>query len=280
MSAPPPGGPPGWGPYGQQPPPPHQGQPGYGPPGQGQPGYTQPGYGQPPPGPPRKSRVLPVLAAVGAMVVLVVVGLGVGLLVFGGGDGDEGADPSPAPTTSAPTTTDSTSPTPTDPTSEPTESTSVPPGPRFEGTGYSIPQLDEWNDVTRTVRKQNPGVPIDLVVAWGSSLTSGRANFLVDVTSSFGQTEPGPLQQQWRDNLVSGLTDVEVTKVDAPDVGGSPTIGVQLESTNQNGIAIIQTAYLAVHDGQAFSIAFSRTSDDPDAQDALPDLVQGWAWTG
>jgi hypothetical protein len=237
-------------PYGQDP----QSQP---PQPYGQNPYAQSPYGQPgpygPPPPARKSRTALIAGVV--LVVLLIAGGGLAALLLLS-DSDKGDDNGKAD--------DRTS-----------TSTSAPSADQIHGNGYSYTLPDGWQDAT----DQAQGAPgaIDTVSVWGEKLEGGRANFIVESGSSGGEDDPEAIRDQWVSNM-TGSTGAEPHEIPGATIDGEETIGVQFERTNERDVEIVQTAYLAVHDGNVYSIAISAKIGDDDAEQAFEDILDSWTW--
>ena len=224
---------------------------------------TQPPYGQDPqnpygqPGPysppPKKSRTVQIVAAV--LVILLIAGGGLAtLLLLSDSDNDKDSDQAE------------------DRTSEPT---SAPAGDLLQGNGYSYTLPDGWQDAS----DEAAGAPgaIDTIAVWGEKLEGGRANVIVESGPSGGESDPEALREQWQSNM-TGSTGATPEKIDGTTIAGQEAIGVRIERTNDKGVAIVQTAYLVVRDGNVYSIALSGKSGDDDAEAAFADIRDSWTW--
>ena len=237
--------PPGQDPYG---PGQHPGQYGQQPYGQQPPYAGQQQYGAPAPQP-RKSRtglVLGVLA-----LVLVLVGAGIAIaLVAGGGDDDTKDTASEAAL------------------SEDT----------LGGEGYAFSLPEGWSDATDEAKDQDAPGTIDTVAVWGEKLDGSRANVIVEASSGVGDADLESLRSTWESNM-SGAAGSTPQDHDGTTIDGEEAIGAKFERDNDSGTAIVQIAYLTVHEDTAYSITLSAKQDDADeATAAYEALLGGWTW--
>jgi hypothetical protein len=256
-------------PYGQNPsdPPTPPSEPPTQPIGQPEQPYGQPTqpYGQPGPyGPPpvKKSRAGLIVLVV--LLVLLIVGGGVtAAVLLAGNDSNNKASDTPSQSTSAPT-------------SAPTSSTpTVPSSNAIQGNGYSFTLPTAWQDVS----EEASGAPgaIDTIAVWGSKLQGGRANVIVESGPTGGATDPENLRSQWESNM-SGATGTSPKKIDGTTIDGESAIGARITRTGDKGVAIVQTAYLVIHNDTAYSIALSGRAGDTDAETAFTAILGSWAW--
>jgi hypothetical protein len=252
MSNPPPPGPPnpydppnqGW----------QQGQPGQpGQPGPAQNWQGQPSYGAPPP-PPKKSRT-GLIAALVVLVLLVAGGVVAAVLIAGGDDEKNGGDGNGKDETTLS-------------------------GEKLSGEGYTYELPKEWKEATDEAKGQDAPGTIDTVSIWGEKLDGSQANVIVEASSGVGDASLDDLRATWESNMsgASGSTpqDYEGTTIDGEDA-----IGAKFERDNDSGTAIVQIAYLTVHDGTAYSVILSSQADKADeALAAYEDLLGSWAWEG
>ena len=244
----PPGQPPyGQPPYGQQPPgqPPSGPPPGGPPPGQ-QPPYGSPG-GQPPYGPPpQKRKSSTALIAMILIVALVLAGGAVGGILLLGGDDDGGGSS----------------------------------GDTITGDGYSYALPEDWHDVTEQALSGNPPGAIDTVTAWGEQFNGAPANVIVEIGPAVGVSDPEELRSTWESNMAAA-TQATPEQIDGTEIGGETAIGTEIRRSNQNGIDIVQIAYLTIHEGNAYSVALSTNADSEDeARGTFDELLSSWSWTG
>ncbi|MFB9313450.1 hypothetical protein [Nocardioides plantarum] len=285
------GAPPPSSPYGTPAQPP---QPPYQPGGTGGWNGGPPSYGVPlqhgPQGPqgPKKKRTGLIVAVV-AVVLLVAAAFTVTLVVVGNDDGDKAPDeasssdassqPTSDPTASDPTATDSSD--PTDPTSDPTTGTSAPPvgDGDISGDGYSydLPATG-WKDASSDAKKLAD--TIDSAIVLGSSINLAQSSIIVEALSAGGAESLEDLEPLWKRNLSS--TD-NATPVDIADttIDGERAIGVKIEDRlNNAGDPITQIAYLALHNGNQYSIGLSypKTGDTTSVDD-FKKMLASWRWS-
>ncbi len=223
--------------------------PGQQPYGQQPPYAGQQQYGAPAPQP-RKSRtglVLGVLA-----LVLVLVGAGIAIALVSGDDGDDDTK---------------------DTASEASLSEDTLGG---EGYAFSLPK--GWNDATEEAKQQDAPGTIDTVAVWGEKLDGSRANVIVEASSGVGDADLESLRSTWESNM-SGAAGSAPRDHEGTTIDGEEAIGAKFERDNDSGTAIVQIAYLTVHEDTAYSITLSAKQDDADeATAAYEALLGGWTW--
>lgn len=227
-------------PYGQAPPP----------------AYGQPGPYGPPPA--KKSSTALIIGAVVLVLLLIAGGALAALLLLSDSDKDD----------------DSKAEEKTSESSDPSES-STPSGDSIQGNGYTYALPEDWQDVT--AQTAGSAGAIDTVSAWGSKLAGGRANVIVESGPTGGVDDLSVLRKQWVKNM-SGSIGATPQEIPGTTIDGEEAIGTQIERTNENDVEIVQTAYLVVHDGNAYSIALSGKVGDDDAEQAFEDILASWTW--
>jgi flagellar basal body-associated protein FliL len=239
--------PPGQDPYsqgqfGQQP----AGQPPY----TGQQQYGQQQYGAPAPQQ-KKSRTGLIIGIVA--IVLVLIGGGIALALLSGGDDDNGKDSADK--------------------DEPTLS-----GEKLTGQGYTYELPEDWNEATDEAKGQDAPGTIDTVSIWGEKLDGSQANVIVEASSGVGDADLESLRSTWESNM-SGASGSTPMDYDGTTIDGEEAIGAKFERDNTAGTAIVQIAYLTVHDGTAYSVILSTQQDKADeAMRAYDDLLGSWTW--
>ena len=224
----------------------------------------QPIPGPPPvyaPPPAKKSRtgLIVALVVIGVLVVIAVAALGILGLRASSSD-DEGSDPTPVASEA------------TAPGSDVEMS-----GDLLEGDGYSYALPDEWQDITESVLADNPGTTIDSASAWGDTIASGKANLIVEHPSAEGVTDLDDAREQLRANLEASF-DAEIEDIDSRDVDGVEMSGLHVLRTNEGGIEVDQTAYIALIDDSAYIITTSRRADEDDSVEAIEAIYDSWSW--
>ena len=220
------------------PPPPNQdpysqGQLGQQTPGQSPyPGQQQ--YGAPA-AQPKKSRTGLVIGIVA--IVLVLVGGGIALALLSGGD-DDGKD-----------------------STGKDESTLS--GEKLSGEGYTYELPKDWNEATDEAKGQDAPGTIDTVSIWGEKLDGSQANVIVEASAGVGDADPESLRSTWEKNM-SGASGSTPMEYDGTTIDGEEAIGAKFERDNTSGTAIVQIAYLTVHDGTAYSVILSTQQDKAD----------------
>lgn len=239
--------------------------------------YPTPPAGYGPPQPPKSKTGLIIGLVVAAVLVLVLGTVGV-IALTGGDDGDDtdAGDDTTSDVTSGTTSDGSTSEAPTTDTTTDGPTSETAGALTITGSGYTY-QLpsDEWTDVTADLADQSP--TIDTVSAWGRAIETARANLLVETSSAFGAAEPSEVKDSWID-VVSGSTGATPEEIDPITIAGQETVGIELNWTNQHGIDIRQIAYLAIWDGQQYSITMTITQDDDEIEATFYDILDTWAW--
>ncbi|MBM9460787.1 hypothetical protein JK386_12825 [Nocardioides sp. zg-536] len=277
---------------------PSSGQPGYGQPGYGQPGYASyPGpsaqsgqhggsqgeYGAPtasygtggwsqqPPAKKSNTALIAIAAVIGVLIVALVA---VGIVLATGGDDDKKAGGDP-------TTSQGTDGTDTPTTPDASETSEVPDigGPTIEGLGYTVQVPKGWTDGTEPFRADNPGLTtLDRVLLWGTTFNTSRANVIVETQSSYGSTDPEDLKDAWKRALVA--SDPTATIRDIPDasIGGQPAKGVEIERTNDAGVAVSQRSFLVISGDKGYSITVSLKKGDDKVFDEFDKILSTWRW--
>lgn len=169
----------------------------------------------------------------------------------------------------------------TDPESESTdpesESADVPSDDQISGDGYSYTLSSGWSD--RDADLGSAPDSVDTVAAWGTKLQGSRANLLVEVADPNGATSPEALKDTWIKNLSQSL-DTKPKDTTGITLDGTDAIGVRIERKNENGVDIVQLAYLTVHDGKAYTVGLSTTPDsEGPAKDAFDEMIATWSWS-
>lgn len=240
----------GW----QQPPPPGPQQA-----WSGGPGWQQPQQ--------QKSRKGLFIAIAAAAVVLIVLGV-VGLVAALGGDDEQAGgsdDPTSESTSASETTTDAT-------TTAPTDSS----GQTLRGTGYSYTfPSEQWQDLTSST-PDSTGT-IDSIAAPGDSINTARGNILVEMSSSFGQSDVEELKGQWK-SIIESSTGATASEIPGVTIGGEPSTGLELEWTNPNDFEVRQVAYLVVHGDNQYSITASFRQGDDEFEQTFHDVLDTWVW--
>ncbi len=254
--------------------PPHQPMgsqqgPGYGAPVPAYGGWSQPGQQ---PGQQKKSRTGLIIGAVVLALVLIVGGI-IGAIALAGGDDDPSAGDDPTPTESSSGGSE-------DPTDEPTEDVPDLGGPTIEGNGYSVQVPKGWSDGTDEFVEQNPGLTtLDRVFLWGTTFNTARGNVIVETQSSYGNTEPDPLKEDWKKALVSSDPTADISDIDSTEIDGQTALGVDIERTNEADVQVKQRSYLVISGDKGYSITVSLKDGDDDVIDRFEEILTTWQWT-
>jgi hypothetical protein len=214
-----------------------------------------------------------MILAIVAAVLLVAAAFGVTLVVAGSGDDDHPADPagSAGSASSASIPTDDAS---TDP------STSTPGGDVITGDGYTfeLPNVG-WTDATAEAATMD-AASVDTVIVLGSSIELSQSNIIVEALSDGGASSLDDLEGLWKRNLAAsdGATPTDIDEI---EIAGERAIGVRIDDRlNNNGAPIVQIAYLALHDGQQYSVGVSfPASGDTISEGDFEKVLASWTWT-
>ena len=241
--------PPGQDPYSQG----QSGQGQYGQQPAGQPPYTgQQQYGAPAPQQ-QKSRTGLIIGIVA--IVLVLVGGGIAFALLGGDDDKDSSSSKDGGK----------------------DDTSLS-GEKISGEGYTYGLPEDWQDATDEAKGQDAPGTIDTVSVWGAKLDGSQANVIVEASSGVGDADLDSLRSTWESNM-SGASGSTPMDQDGTTIDGEEAIGARFERDNDAGTAIVQIAYLTVHDGTAYSVILSTKEDKADeATKAYEDLLGSWTW--
>jgi PsbP len=224
--------------------PPPSNQPPYGQPPPPPPGQPAPPGPPPPYGPPpegRKSNTA-LIAIVTIVVLALVGGAAGGILLLGGDDDSESADGG---------------------------------GGTIEGNGYSYAIPEGWDDATEDASGTEG---IDSAVRADDDDGGFRSNVLVEVQPAAGASDPQEIRAQWEANI-GGAVDATPEQIASATIDGQEALGVRVE-TEREGISVVQYAYLAINEGQIYSIAMSANLEAEDeATEELNQLLDSWSWT-
>ncbi len=185
-------------------------------------------------------------------------------------------DPTPTP---APPS-QSTTPSPSTPT---TESSSTPPpttanGNRLSGTGFSIAIPTDWEDITASLKANNP----QLDIAIGEKNASAfRTNFNVvqgNVTTATIERDSEAIRREAASELKS-VTHAVVNPLADRTIDGDPAIG-QTSSFESTGTSVTFLQYVAIHNGKAYPVTMTYASSNAAKAKPLLDTILGsWQWT-
>lgn len=230
-------------------------------------GWSQPGQA------PKKSRTGLIVGAVVLALVLIVGGI-IGIVALTGDDEDPsagGGDPTP---------TESSTDGSEDPTEEPTDDVPDLGGPTIEGLGYTVQVPTGWSDGTDEFVKQNPGLTtLDRVFLWGTTFNTARGNVIVETQSSYGNTEPDALKDDWKQALVSSDPTADISDIDNTTIDGQTALGVDISRTNDADVKVQQRSYLVVSGDKGYSITVSLKDGDEDVIDRFEEILTTWQWT-
>ena len=71
---------------------------------------------------------------------------------------------------------------------------------------------------------------------------------------------------------------LRATYVPSLDIDGEPALGRQIRRALVGGDAILQVAYLVIHEGYGYSIGLNSQEGDSDAGAAFDGVVSSWIW--
>ncbi len=146
------------------------------------------------------------------------------------------------------------------------------------GNGYSYTLPSGWNEVTDEALAGDPPGAIDTVAAWGQRFNGAPANLIVEVGSAQGTSDPEELRQGWEANM-GAVTNSTPKPIDNTTIANETAIGTEIRRSNENGIDIVQIAYLTVHDGNAYSVALSTNAETEDeARSEFEMILNSWSW--
>ena len=221
---------------------------------------------------------------------MVITAIVVTLVVTGGNDTETATDQPSAgisasdaeELTAEPSTETTTEPT-TEPSVEPTDdapATDVPDD-AVVGSGYyfELPGIG-WQDALDEAQSSGLGATLDAIIILGSSLDVAQSNILVEALTAGGAPDLESLEEQWKRNL-GGSDGAVPDDIDDIEIDGERAIGVRFtDRENANGILIDQVAYLALHDGNQYSVALSLPSDNDEVSEAdFEKVLDSWTWT-
>ena len=151
-------------------------------------------------------------------------------------------------------------------------------GEKLSGQGYTYELAEDWQDATDEAKGQDAPGTIDTVSIWGEKLDGSQANVIVEASSGVGDADLESLRPTWESNM-SGASGSTPMDYDGTTIDGEEAIGAKFERDNTAGTAIVQIAYLTVHDGTAYSVILSTQQDKADdAMQAYDDLLGSWTW--
>ncbi|CAN5118213.1 hypothetical protein BH09ACT12_BH09ACT12_19580 [soil metagenome] len=218
----------------------------------------------------------------GALVVIAAVV--VTLVVTGSDDDADTAGTGASASTSASDPTSEATPEPSD---DPTDDQSGDTGSDSDsedtvtGDGYAfqLPGIG-WQNALDEAQSSGLGSTLDAIIILGTSLDLAQSNILVEALTAGGAPSLEALEGQWKRNL--GGSDGAVPD-DIPDItiDGERAIGVRFtDRQNVNGLFIDQVAYLALHNGNQYSVALSLPSDNDSVSEAdFEKVLDSWTWT-
>jgi len=144
----------------------------------------------------------------------------------------------------------------------------------LEGDGYSYAIPEGWEEATSAAGGTEG---IDFVVRADDDVEGFRSNILVEVQPASGTTDPESIRDTWEANIGTAV-GATPEPIDDTTIDGQTALGVRVETTQQ-GIDVIQVAYLTINDGKVYSIAMSSHADsEAEATGELDQLLDSWSW--
>ncbi|CAN5679608.1 hypothetical protein BH11ACT8_BH11ACT8_21560 [soil metagenome] len=223
------------------------------------------------------------------MVVVVIAAVIVTLTVTGGDD--QAVDPNDSGSVSSSdssSASDSVSDSVTDSGSDsasPTDDPSpvdVPDGAiaGHDANYYFTPPGPAWNDAYEEAATRGLGPTLDSFIVLGKNIALAQSNILVEEVPVGTDATVEDLADQWKRNL-SGSDGATPTDIDDIILDGEHAIGVTFSGrVNDSNIEFDQRVYLAVHDGQEYSVALSYpSSGDNVSNDDFDTFLDSWHWT-
>ncbi len=164
-------------------------------------------------------------------------------------------------------------------TAQPSETeTPVPPeGEVLKGDGYSYVLPENWKDLTQDVVARTGLDTIDTASAPGASLESTFANLIVEAGPANGETDLDAARDQVSSNLGAAVGAVPV-ETDGINIDGVATVGLQVTSTNESGVDVLQDASVTILHDTYYVIGFSRQSGNSDYDADFESILASWTW--
>lgn len=234
--------------------PPHQPVAGPGGYSSGAPSYAT-SWGQP--APKKKGNTGFIVTAV-VVALIVMIGGVFGIIALAGGDDDKKADDKPSKS----------------------ETVDLG-GPTVEDDNYTVQLADGWTDGTEKFLEQNPdggGSTFERVFVWGETIADGRGNIIVESQSSYGETDPEELADTWKSALTSSTPDAKLEEVDDIEIDGERALTVEIQRTNDNGIALTQRSHLVIKGDKAWSLTATLKEGDDKVLERFEEILSTWKW--
>lgn len=175
------------------------------------------------------------------------------------------------PATTAPTTTAPTTAPPT---------TAADSGDRLSGSGFSIVIPNNWEDITSSLKANNPR--LDIAIGEKNASTF-RTNFNVVLATPTSATIPkdsAALGQEAATELKT-LTHKPVTPLPDKTIDGAAAIGQTstFVPSGASGISVTFLQYIVIHDGSAYPVTMTfATSNTAVAKQLLTSVLGSWKW--
>ena len=150
-------------------------------------------------------------------------------------------------------------------------------GQDLRGNGYAYALPDGWTDVTTDALQTNLPEGVDTVSGRGVSFRSSTATIIIERFEVKAGTSTADVQKSWERNLTRER-GLRATYVPSLDIDGEPALGRQIRRALVGGDAILQVAYLVIHEGYGYSIGLNSQEGDSDAGAAFDGVVSSWIW--
>jgi len=146
-----------------------------------------------------------------------------------------------------------------------------------EGNGYAYALPDGWTDVTTDALTNNLPEGVDTVSGRGITFRTSTATVIIERFAVKEGTSTADVQKSWEENLTEEK-DLRATYVPSLEIDGEPALGRQIRRALVGGDAILQVAYLVIHEGYGYSIGLNSEEGDSDAGAAFDGVVSSWLW--
>lgn len=152
-----------------------------------------------------------------------------------------------------------------------------PPGRVLDGHGYAYSLPDRWHDLTEEALANNLPKTVDTVSGLGKSYGTTLATVFVERFRVKPGTSLDDLEKSWERNLAPRKKP-KPTHLPSVDIDGEQAVGRQVRASLPGGDAIVQIAYLVVHDGYGYSIGLNSRASDTSSGSAFDDVISSWVW--
>jgi hypothetical protein len=150
-------------------------------------------------------------------------------------------------------------------------------GRALEGTGYAYALPEGWNDITSDAVANELPEGVDSVSGRGTSFSTSGATIIIERFAVKEGTSTADVQKSWEANLTEEK-GLKATYVPSLRIDGEPALGRQIRRALVGGDAILQVAYLVIHQGYGYSIGLNSAEGDSNAGAAFDGVVSSWVW--